>query len=67
MEKEEGMETLYIVDEESKEVIEQPFDFHRMSIAVHNEDGYTNLLVHGVSIYFTKEEAEEKLKTLKGE
>jgi hypothetical protein len=61
------METLYIVDEESKEVIDQPFDFHRMSIALHNEDGYTNLLVHGVSIYFTKEEAEEKLKTLKGE
>ena len=49
---------LYIVDEDRKEVIEQPFDFHRMSIDVHNEDGYTNLLVHGVSIYFTKEEAE---------
>ena len=57
------MITLFIVDGESQEVIEQPInDFN---IDVNNEDGYASILLHGVSIYFTKEEAEEKLTTLR--
>lgn len=56
------MTTLYIVDGESKEVIEQPIN--DLSIDVNNEDGYASILVHGVSIHFTKEEADEKLKYL---
>ena len=56
---------LYIVDGENKEVIEQPLNYD--VIDVNNEDGYASVLFHGVSIYFTKEEAEEKLKTLREE
>ena len=58
------MTTLYIVDGESKEVIEQPLNFQHPPVDVNNEDGYASILFHGVSIHFTKEEAEEKLKYL---
>lgn len=55
------MVTLYVVDGENGEVIEQPIN-NDFNIDVNNEDGYASMLFHGVSIYFTKEEAEEKLK-----
>ena len=53
------MVTLYVVDGENGEVIEQPMNDFR--IDVNNEDGYASILLHGVSIYFTKEEAAEAL------
>ena len=54
----------YIVDEDKENIIEQPIHWS-LSTDVYNEDGYTNMLFHGVSIYPTKEEAMEKLNKKK--
>ncbi len=63
---EQNITTLYVVDGENGEVIEQPIN-NAFNIDVNNEDGYASMLLHGVSIYFTKEEAEEKRTTLREE
>ena len=63
---EQNITTLYVVDGENGEVIEQPIN-NDFNIDVNNEYGYASMLFHGVSIYFTKEEAEEKRTTLREE